>query len=447
MQTSAFDQHPRIPELPVQAGARIAKGAKSDGWLPGLMVLVALVAKSGVFGAEPNHDPAQPLKLHDGDRVVLLGGTLIERAQRYGYLEAALTRLFPDCDVTFRNLGWSGDTVRAQSRGIFDPPAEGYARMIEQIQGLEPTVIFMAYGGNEAFDGPVELPAFRRDFERLLDDLAETGARLVLLSPTRHESFGPPLPDPAEINEHLALYRDEIRAIAAERGLRFVDLFDGLRADESPAVPLTDNQVHLTAYGYWRLAGVLQQQLGIQRSPWRVELSADGESIASEGAAVADAEWSNGVLSFSLQSDMLPTPPVPTDVPRDLIAEPAAPILAVRGLSEGSYLLAIDGQPVAIADTDQWATGVAIRTGSPWEQAERLRSAIVRKNELYFHRWRPQNVTYLTGFRKHEQGQHAEEVERFLPLIERAEAEIAELRVPRSYRFELIRQVGVPASE
>jgi len=57
-----------------------------------------------------------------------------------------------------------------------------------------------------------------------------------------------------------------------------------------------------------------------------------------------------------------------------------------------------------------------------------LLKAIVAKNELFFHRWRPQNLTYLTGFRKHEQGNNAKEIVQFDPLVEKAEKEIAELR-------------------
>ncbi|MCS6863475.1 MAG: SGNH/GDSL hydrolase family protein [Gemmataceae bacterium] len=59
--------------------------------------------------------------------------------------------------------------------------------------------------------------------------------------------------------------------------------------------------------------------------------------------------------------------------------------------------------------------------------AAKLRSAIVAKNELFFHRWRPQNETYLFGFRKHEQGQNAKEVAAFDPLIAAAEEKITKL--------------------
>ncbi len=64
--------------------------------------------------------PAEgPFQLRDGDRVLFVGNTLIERAQRFGYFEAALTTAFPERDVAFRNLGWSGDTVFGEARARF----------------------------------------------------------------------------------------------------------------------------------------------------------------------------------------------------------------------------------------------------------------------------------------------------------------------------------------
>ncbi len=54
-----------------------------------------------------------------------------------------------------------------------------------------------------------------------------------------------------------------------------------------------------------------------------------------------------------------------------------------------------------------------------------LRSLIVQKNESFFHRWRPANVTYLYLFRQREQGNNAVEIPRFDPLVAEKEKEIA----------------------
>src|SRR5579862_2633101 len=122
-------------------------------------------------------------ELRDGDRVVFLGSTFIEREQRYGYWEAALTARWPDRNIILRNLGWSGDTVWGDARAGFDTPKEGYKRLIERTLGVKPTVILVGYGTNESFAGETGLPRFREQLNKLLDDLAPSKARIVLLAP------------------------------------------------------------------------------------------------------------------------------------------------------------------------------------------------------------------------------------------------------------------------
>jgi hypothetical protein len=77
--------------------------------------------------------------------------------------------------------------------------------------------------------------------------------------------------------------------------------------------------------------------------------------------------------------------------------------LWVRGLPPGKYDLKIDGATVASDTSQGWNKGVNLRLGPEFEQVEALRAAINQKNDLFFYRWRPQNVTFLLGFRKHEQ--------------------------------------------
>ena len=77
-----------------------------------------------------------------------------------------------------------------------------------------------------------------------------------------------------------------------------------------------------------------------------------------------------------------------------------------------------------------WADGTAKALG--WEpnlkSSPALRAAVIRKNELFFHRWRPANWTYIFGFRKGEQGRNAKEMPMFDPLIAEVEAEIDRLK-------------------
>jgi lysophospholipase L1-like esterase len=377
---------------------------------------------------------AESFSLKDGDRVVLIGNTLIEREQREGYWETALTRRFPKISVTFRNLGWSGDTVWGEARAGFGAAADGFRSLKEHVLALKPTVLIVGYGANESYAGAAGLSRFTQGLNTLLDALASAKARLVLLSPLRQEDLGRPLPDPAAHNKDLRLYADAIRDVAGKRGALFVDLFELIPdgAKSNPPLPLTDNGLHLTPLGYWKTAPALEQGLGLPEEIWRVRLRADGRGARGEGAEVELLDKSP--LRFRVADEMLPSPPPPDGIWRTTMAERG---LAVRGLPSGDYLLLIDGKLVTAASAREWASGVTLTRTPEFEQAEKLRKAIVAKNELYFHRWRPQNETYLFGFRRHEQGKNAVEIPQFDPLVAKQEAEIARLRVPVAHTYEL----------
>lgn len=275
----------------------------------------------------PAADGPNPFRFADGDRVVLVGGTLVERAQKYGEWELALTLLNKDKAVTFRNLGWSGDTVWGESRGSFDGQPKGYQNLLAEVKRVEPTVLVFCYGQVESFAGAKGVPPFEAQYGKLLDDVAGTKARIVLLAPPPFEEVKP-LTGAAAKNASLKEYVEATKALAEKRKLQFVDWFN--HSDPKEAKPLTENGVHMGAAGY--------------------------------------AETARRIHA-----------PVPSDT------ETAATV-------------------------------------------ERLRAKIVAKNELFFYRWRPQNHTYLFGFRKHEQGRNGQEIPQFDPLVEAAEKEIAELR-------------------
>ena len=194
-------------------------------------------------------------QLVDGDRVVFLGNTFIEREQRYGYIETRLTLAYPNKKIIFRNLGWSGDNVRGESRARFGNTAEGYAHLQKSLELVKPTVVFVSYGSNAAYQGKAGLAEFEAGYNTLLDSLDKYTTRIVMLSPTPLEKLAAPLPDPAKQNARLAVYRDTIKDMAYKRGYLFVDLFDqlgeNLELHQDKKVNLTDNGLHLTAYGYW----------------------------------------------------------------------------------------------------------------------------------------------------------------------------------------------------
>jgi lysophospholipase L1-like esterase len=282
--------------------------------------------------AEPRADR---FDIRDGDRIVWIGSTVVEREQRYGYWELALHAAYPEKQFTLRNLGWSGDTVFGDARAGFENAAKGFERLRDRTLGLKPTLILVSYGTNESFEGDAGLAPFEKGLEKLLDALKPANARVVLISPPPFEAI-PGYLDERQRNARngmLKKYSNVIRSVAERRGHAFADVFNRFQEIRQPG-PFTDNGLHLTEAGYKQLA------------------------------------------PFFLNA------------------------LATPGVNE------------------------RLRG----DAAEPLRQAIIAKNQLYFYRWRPQNETYLFGFRKHEQGNNAKEVDEFDPLTAKADEEIEALR-------------------
>ena len=259
--------------------ASYSRPSRSSRHLLLAAVLLATAAAARTAPAEPPAPAPSPASagswsLRDGDRVVFLGDTFVEREGDRGFIETALVAAHPEASLTFRNLGWSGDTVWAESRGVFDQPAKGYERMLALISELRPTILFVAYGRNESYQGEAGLAAFRTQLEKLCDDLRTAAAagradaavkpadvRLVLVTPHRFESA-----DADARNAALSTYAQAIRDVATAKQAGLVDLFTHLPAITPPGEKLTENGVHLSNAGYAHAARVFATASGHESS-------------------------------------------------------------------------------------------------------------------------------------------------------------------------------------
>jgi lysophospholipase L1-like esterase len=277
--------------------------------------------------------PVEGVEFKEGDRVVLLGNTFIEREGNYGCIETQLAVSLAGKNLTFRNLGWSGDNVFCEARSYFGSAQEGFNRLKAHLEFLKPTVVIACYGAVAAFEGKRGVENFLNGYSRLLDMIkATSGARVVLLSPPPCETLSPPLPDMTEQNRRLAHYRDKIRELAKSNGCAFADLFGALQDGKAQAGPAgTFNGVHFSERGYRGLAPIVAATMGVEESLPEVE------------------------------------------------------------------------------------------------RLEGLRKLVIEKNRLFFNRWRPQNETYLHGFRKHEQGRNAKEILQFDLLVAGKDRQIQQL--------------------
>ncbi|MGZ4962834.1 MAG: PVC-type heme-binding CxxCH protein [Limisphaerales bacterium] len=227
-------------------------------------LFVLLLLPLSVFAREK-------FELKDNDVVAFIGGTFAEREQEDGSIELMLTRHAMAKNVTFRNLGWSGDVISSHLKGssAAEPRQKYVPDLFSYVAKVKPTVIFVSYGMMESFSGEKALAQFVKDYETVLDKLSETTTRIVLVSPIRHESLGGAWQNPAKHNNELRAYVDAIKKLADKRGLWFVDLFDGMKGSS-----LTSNGVHLNSNGYVVAAKVIEKQLELGRG---AKLTRDAE--------------------------------------------------------------------------------------------------------------------------------------------------------------------------
>lgn len=383
-------------------------------------------------------------ELLDGDRVVFLGDTFVERMQSTDYIETMLTTQFPNRKIVFRNLGWSGDNVFGTSRAVFGSVADGFRRLENDVKLTNPTLIVLSYGRNESFNGKEYLPTFLSGLETLVEVLSTTGAEIAFLSPTLMENLGPPLPSPDQQNELITFYSDAIRKYAEASGRHFIDNLKplGEATVSKTSVPairdrLTDNGIHFTDYGYWRTAPSFAKKFGA--SPSRCEFSFDAaeQTFSTVGTTLHSISFDGNSMAFSAIDDNVSFSPAPSETPRGGRMMAIHDVVKVTGLAAGKYGLKINGKPTVMALAEQWNAGVLINRGKYLSQVEDLRAKIKRKNEMFFHRYRPQNETYLFLFRKHEQGNNAVEIPKFDPIVEALEREIDTLKKPKIVEYEL----------
>lgn len=277
--------------------------------IPAIYLLALAVSSAPALQAD------EPL-LRPGDRVALLGGTFVERMQASGAFEAELQARRPDWELSFRNIGWSGDDVHGIARKRFDRPEDGFQRMLQDVETSKANVVLIGYGFSEASDGPNAVERFGPGLQRLIGELKSPQRRIILLTPVAMPGVRV-----AGYEDSIERVRDVIRHVGQETGLPVLEI------DWAPEAPqLTANRLLPNEQGYGRLANLVGDRL--------------------------------------------------------------------------------------------------VGGGSGGRDREALRHLVVDKNQLFFHRYRPQNETYLFLFRKHEQGNNSVEIPQFDPLIEAADEAI-----------------------
>lgn len=123
---------------------------------------------------------------------------------------------------------------------------------------FDPHVVSVALGMNDAGQGPGGRDRFARDLAALGARVTETGAALVLHTPSLSD---PDLPG----HEALAAYADAVREVATATGAILVDHARHWHARFGPTRPLAwlDDPFHPNARGHREMAGLTLAALGL----------------------------------------------------------------------------------------------------------------------------------------------------------------------------------------
>ena len=420
---------------------------------------MALVAAVRTFAAD--------FAIHDGDRVVFLGDSITEQRLYTTYIEAYTLTRQPAWQLSFRNVGWGGDTAWLRQRAHPDEArlfaADGTALddMVVKSVGnglerdvlpLKPTFVTIKFGMNDhsyqAFR-PDIFRAYSRSQTELAKVLGGAGARIAFLTPQPIEDRRPD-PDQDQRNQSLRKFSDGLKEVAAKNSALFVDQFDpymqlmmAARTTDPKVLIGGGDAVHPGPAGHTLMAWAVLKGLGASAAVSSADIQAGSKSAKTENCAVDNITTADGGVAFDRLDKALP---MPIDS-RAVAALKLAPvldelsryILKVDGLAEGSYEITIDGESAAKATAAELKAGVNLsNAGGPiTKQANEVLAGVFKKNDLYFNRWRS---VQLYSFPKWAAGAEVEaqrktELARIDAQIQAEEGRINDARKPVKHHF------------
>jgi lysophospholipase L1-like esterase len=426
--------------------------------LPRSLILLALLMASPLRPVTAT--AAEKFFVHNGDRVVFLGDSITEQRLYTTYLEAYTLSRYPKWKLTFRNVGWGGDTSWLRQRAhpdeakLFAADPETQQKMVEQavstglgrdVLPLKPTAITIKFGMNDH-----SYQAFREDIFRayvrsqteLAKELEAHGARVAFLTPQPIEDKRPD-PDKEVKNISLRKFSDGLQQVAKEEHALFVDQFDPYmaimmqaRQGDPKATIGGGDAVHPGPPGQTIMAWAVLKGLHASRLVSTAEIRVSNQKARKgsvKGCKVTKLEVAGDAISFDRLDDCLP---MPIDS-RALSALKLAPILndlsqyelKVSGLTAGKYDVLIDGEKAGTVTKEELAAGWNMTTaeGPIAKQNAELLKLVFDKNNIFFERWRK---VQLDPKRQSE-----------LPALDQKiaerEASINKLRQPKPHHFEL----------
>ena len=217
---------------------------------------VAAMIMTVLFLMETSDGFQSEFRFDQDDHVCYIGNTMADRMQHHAWLETYIHSLFPNHQLTFRNLGFAADEVKTR------PRSDNFGSPDQWLSKCKADVVFCFFGYNEALRGPDGLGQFKKDLAQAIDNMRsqnyndDSAPELVFFSPIAHENLNSPhLPDGTKNNNNLKIYTDAMKVICEQKQVRFIDLFiPSLDLYDRLEEPMTINGIHLSESGNRRIA-------------------------------------------------------------------------------------------------------------------------------------------------------------------------------------------------
>lgn len=388
----------------------------------------------------------------DGDRAMILGDSITQGMTYSTLMESYVLSRFPNWNITFRNTGWSGDTMNLRTRGGLE---KGFDR---DLKPLEATAVTIDFGMNDARAGDAGYSTYLSSAQTLVDKFAAQGARVALITSSPEEKYQDGQPAGSAYNLMLRKYSDGLKTVATEKNVLFVDQLapmieviesgrkSGVLAPAEGGIRLIPDAVHPGAAGGLVMAASILKGLNAPALVSRVELDAASGKVTAEKATVSDVKTGD-TLSFVRLDEAMPWPLPPDSLmaakipgfnPLDDLSRYE---LKVSNLTSPKYQIAVDGKSIGTFTKEELAAGLNLSTQviPAMPEVDKLLGAIKAKNAIYYSLWRDVRVGPIPEWIPKDVVEQAREVKdkELVAKLAEADAALAKFRIPQSHQWTL----------
>ena len=330
--------------------------------------------------AEELPEPLAKIELADGDTLVFLGDSITHQCLYTQYVEDFFFTRYPQANIRFHNAGVGGAKAW-----------DALQRFDRDVANFKPKYVTVLLGMNDGRYQPFNQEVFdtyKTDMTEVVEQIKETGAKPVLMTPTMFDASARLLRDPKasggameEYNAVLAYYGQWLQRQAMKNGYGFVDMHGPLNnltieaRKTDPNFTMIADAVHPGPNGQLVMAFAIINDMGLRKplSSIRVSQGPKGKPVSRvSGGKLTDLQIEDDGLSFTWTADALPWV-LPEEAQEGakmlhLGHKASREALEVHDLPAGSYQLTIDGQAVGVYSAQQLARHVELQENTKTPQ-------------------------------------------------------------------------------